>query len=68
MERNTIMICVQKTFRTGRAKYIVNLGKNQKTETKVPDRTKGGREGKNAVVITCDYALLPCIQTRGRRA
>ena len=29
----------------GRAKYIVNLGKNWTTETKVPDRTKGGREG-----------------------
>ena len=30
--------------------YTVNLGKNRNTETKVPDRTKGGREGKNAVV------------------
>ena len=38
------MICVIK--RSGSAKYIVNLAKNRKTETKVPDRTKGGREGK----------------------
>ena len=40
------MIYMQK--HSGCAKYIVNLlvGKNQKTETKVPDRTKGGREGK----------------------
>ena len=42
------MICMQK--RPGHAKYIVNLGKQQKTETKVPDRTMVGREGKNAVV------------------
>ena len=35
------MICMQK--RSGHAKYMVNLGKNRKTETKVPDRTKGGR-------------------------
>ena len=42
------MICMQKKEekkRPGRAKYIVNLGKNWTTETKVPDRTKGGREG-----------------------
>ena len=48
MERNAKMIYMQK--HSGCAKYIVNLlhvvGKNQKTETKVPDRTKGGREGK----------------------
>ena len=31
--------------RFGHAKYIVNLGKNGKTETKVSDRTKGGRDG-----------------------
>ena len=30
--------------------YTVNLGKNRNTETKVPDRTKDGRDGKNAVV------------------
>ena len=42
------MICLIK--RSGSAEYLVNLGENRKTETKVPDRTKGGREGKNAVV------------------
>ena len=31
--------------RPGRAKHIGNLGKNWTTETKVPERTKGGREG-----------------------
>ena len=41
---------MQRTFH-GPAKYIVNPGKNRKTETKVPDRTEGGWEGKNAVVI-----------------
>ena len=49
MERNTITSCLRKK-RSGRAKYKVNLGNNQKTEAKVPDRTKDGREGKNAVV------------------
>ena len=31
--------------RPGCANNIVNPGKNWTTETKVPDRTKGGREG-----------------------
>ena len=42
------MICMQK--RSGHAKYMVNLGKNRKTETKIPARTKDGREGKSAFV------------------
>ena len=30
---------------------IVNLGKKCHTETKVPDRTKGGREGKTLLWV-----------------
>ena len=36
---------------SGRAEYIVNLGKKWHTETKVPDRTKGGREGKTLLWV-----------------
>ena len=42
----------------GRAKYIVNLGKNWTTETKVPDRTKGKYLLKISLFVICTFNLL----------